>query len=86
MRAIVIYKDNTEYSRVVLEYLRDLNHQSGKTLEQVDPDTAAGTQFCTTYGIIEYPTILVLDDSGQMIKTWQGLPLPLISEVSYYAQ
>jgi hypothetical protein len=86
MRAIMIYRDNTEYSRVVQEFLRDMTRQTNKSLEEIDPDSSDGTQFCETYDIMEYPTIVVLDDNGSILNSWRGLPLPLISEVSYYAR
>ena len=46
----------------------------------------AGIGFCETYDIVEYPTIVALSDSGQLQNQWRGLPLPTISEVSYYVQ
>jgi len=36
------------------------------------------------YDIVEYPTIIALSDSGQLQNLWRGLPLPTISEVSFY--
>lgn len=86
MRVVVIYKDNTDYTRTVLDYLRDFQSQTGHELETLDPDTAGGTQFCDTYDIIDYPTIIALSDSGVMQNSWRSLPLPTISELSYYVQ
>jgi hypothetical protein len=59
--------------------------QTGHTLESIDPDSPEGTQFCNTYDIVEYPTIIAISDSGVMQNTWRGIPLPTISEVSYYS-
>ena len=50
----------------------------------VDPETREGIAFCTTYDIMEYPSLAAIDDSGMMQQLWRGLPLPRISEVSYY--
>jgi hypothetical protein len=36
------------------------------------------------YDIVEYPTVVALDDSGGLQHMWRGLPLPTISEISYY--
>jgi hypothetical protein len=52
----------------------------------MDPDSAEGMLFCDTYGIVDYPTIIAMSDDGVMQNTWNGLPLPTISEVSYYVQ
>jgi hypothetical protein len=84
MRVVVVYKDNTEFTRTVDDYLRDFTRQTGNELETLDPETPDGITFCRTYDIIEYPTIIALSDDGAMQQTWRGLPLPTISEVSYY--
>ena len=84
MRVVVIYKDQTDYTRTVLEFLRDFKHQTGHELETLDPGTAEGSHFCETYDIVEYPTIIATSDDSVMQKTWRGLPLPTINEVSYY--
>jgi len=86
MRVVVVYKDQTDYTRTVLDYLRDVERQTGHALETVDPDTADGTLFCDTYGIVEYPTLIALSEDSSMQNMWRGLPLPTISEVSYYVQ
>jgi hypothetical protein len=84
VRAIVVYKDESDYSREVTDYLRDFTRQTGHELETVDPDTADGTDFCRAYDIVEYPTIVALSDDGRLQNMWRGRPLPTISEVSYY--
>lgn len=86
MRVLVVYRDNTDYARSVTDFLRDFNRQTGREVETLDPDTAAGSEFCRVYDIVEYPTMIALTDDGQMLNTWRGLPLPTISEVSYYAK
>lgn len=84
MRVIVVYKDATDYARAVTEYLRDFHRQTGHELEVTDPDTAEGADFCRTYDIVEYPSIVALSTDGVLQNLWRGLPLPTISEVSYY--
>ncbi len=84
MRAVVIYRDDSEHSRAVTDYMRDFTRQTGRELETLDPDSKEGSGFCQTYDILEYPTILALSDDGHMQNIWTGLPLPTISEVSFY--
>ena len=86
MRVLVLYRDQTDYSRTVIDFLHDFKHQTGHDLETLDPDSSEGILFCDTYGIVDYPTIIALSDDGVMQNTWNGLPLPTISEVSYYVQ
>lgn len=84
MRVVVVYKEQTDYARQVIDYLRDFEHQTGRTLDTMDPESAAGVEFCKVYDIMELPTMIALSDDGLMQNTWVGLPLPTISEVSYY--
>ncbi len=85
MKTIVVYKPQSEHASTVEMFLRDFAKQTGKVLETLDPETPEGIQFCETYDIVEYPTIVALDDSSTLQNMWRGLPLPLMSEVSYYA-
>ena len=84
MRTVVVAKENTDYARAVTEFLHDFQHQTGHDLEVLDPDTAEGTMFCETYDIVEYPTLIAIAADGTMQNAWVGMPLPTISEVSYY--
>lgn len=84
MKAVVIYKEESDHAREVLDYLRDFERQTGHALETVDPESAAGADFCRTYDIVEYPSIAALSDDGVLQNLWRGRPLPTISEVSYY--
>jgi hypothetical protein len=84
MKTLVIYRDQSDHGRAVTDFLRDFTRQTGHQLQVIDPDTPAGAATCETYDIVEYPTILAVDDNGVMQNAWRGLPLPTISEVSYY--
>jgi len=84
MRVVVIYKDNTDYSRTVIDFLHDFEHQTGRKLETMNPEDRAGSDFCEVYNIVEYPSIIAISDEGILQNYWRGLPLPTISEVSYY--
>lgn len=85
MRVVVLTKDATDYARAVTEFLRDFSQQTGRELDVMNPETPAGISFCEAYGILEFPTIVALSDSGELQYQWRGMPLPTISEVSYYA-
>ncbi len=84
MRVVVITKEATDYARSVTEYMRDFYHQTGRELTVMNPETPEGVSFCRAYDILEFPTIVALSDEGQLLTQWRGLPLPTISEVSYY--
>jgi hypothetical protein len=85
MRVVVIYKKDTDYERTVLDFLRDFEYQTGHILETMDPESTDGYRFCEAYDIVEYPSIVVVSDDSRLQNMWKGMPLPTISEVSYYA-
>lgn len=84
MRTVVIYKERTDYARQVIDYMADFERQTGHTLEVMDPESPEGVSFTGTYDILEFPTIVAVSDGGELQFMWKGLPLPTISEVSYY--
>lgn len=86
MRVIIVYKEASDHAREVIDYLRDFRIQTGHDLETLNPETRAGADFCRTYDIVEYPSVVALGDNGSMQHLWRGRPLPTISEVSYYAR
>jgi protein-disulfide isomerase-like protein with CxxC motif len=86
MRTLVVYKEDNEHARSVDTFLHDFMRRTGRELDTINPDTREGANMCRTYDIIEYPTVIALDDNGTMQHLWRGLPLPTISEVSYYVQ
>ena len=84
MRVVVIYKQATDYARQVEDYMADFKRQTGHDLEVLDPETRDGVGFCSVYDILEFPTLIAISDDGQIQNQWRGLPLPTMSEVSYY--
>jgi len=85
MKTLIVYKEHSEQARAVETFMHDFAKQTGKMLETVDPETLAGIQLCETYDLVEYPSVLAIDDNGLVQNIWRGLPMPTISEVSYYA-
>lgn len=84
MRIVVVYKRESDHARGVIDFLRDFNRQTGHDIEEIDPDTRDGTSFCRIYDIVQYPTLIAVDDKGVMQNIWVG-QMPTISEASYYA-
>lgn len=81
----IIYRYESDHAREVIDYMRDFERRTGRSIEEVDPDTPEGAHTCRTYDIVEYPTMIALTDDGQLLHLWRGRPLPTIDEVSYYA-
>jgi hypothetical protein len=84
MKIVIVYRDESDYAREVLDYIRDFNRQTGHMLPTLDPDSSEGAELCRTYDIVEYPSVLATTDNGILQNMWRGLPLPTISELSFY--
>ncbi|MCL2869419.1 hypothetical protein FWF48_01245 [Candidatus Saccharibacteria bacterium] len=84
MKVVLVYKDFTDYARDVENYLRDFKIFTGRELDTLDPESTEGEIFCQTYDILEYPSIAAISNDGHLQQLWRGIPLPQISEVSYY--
>lgn len=82
MRVVCIYRDKQDYTRSVDEWIENIRRQTGHEIEIMDPDTNIG--FCEAYDVVEYPTILALDDRGAVQASWRGKNLPLINEILFY--
>ena len=82
MRVVCIYRDNQDYTRTVDDWLENFYRQTGREIETMNPDE--NVNFCETYDIVEYPTILALGDRGEVRANWRGRELPLFNEVMYY--
>lgn len=82
MRVVCIFRDNEDYTRTVTDWLENFYRQTGKKIETMNPDE--NTDFCVTYDIVEYPTIVALGNSGEVLAMWRGREMPLINEVLYY--
>lgn len=86
MNVTVLYRPNSEHERAVLTFERDFKKRTSKTLDMVSLDTPEGAELARTYDITRYPAIIARREDGAVLRTYQGLPLPLINEISYYAQ
>lgn len=86
MRVVCVWRRESDYGRMVEEWITTFEHMTGKEIETLDPDTRDGGDFCRTYDIVEYPTIVALSDDGAVLASWPGKQLPLFDEVSYWAR
>lgn len=84
MRVVMVWRDNTDYARTVIEWLRDFEHRTGRIIESLNPDEPDGESICRAYDIVEYPSMLAIDDDGSMVRLWRGREMPRIDDVSYY--
>lgn len=80
----MLYRPNSEYSRQVEDFARELEREYQARIDLVSLDTRDGSSTASMYDIMQNPAILVLREDGQLVKEWQGANLPLKNEISYY--
>lgn len=85
MRVVCVMRDNEDYTRMVEDWIWGFERQTGKEIEVISPDGRDGDSFCRTYDIVEYPTIMALDESGAVLEMWRGKELPTFDTVSFWA-
>ena len=83
MRAVIVVKRESEYFREAEEWRVDFSRETGNEVEMIDPETIEGEIFASTRDIMQYPSVVVLGGSGEVIKKWSGSPLPQFDQVSY---
>lgn len=80
----MLYRPNSEGSRVVEEYVRDFEKSRGKEIKLISLNTREGAAIASLYDMMQNPGLLVLRDDGQVVADWQGMQLPLMNEVAGY--
>ena len=84
MKAVILYHQNSEFTRSLEAYVRDFATQQNQTIELVSLETVKGADLARLYDIVQYPALLVMQDNGALVKDWQGSQMPLMSEVAGY--
>jgi hypothetical protein len=87
MKVLVLYRPDSEHGRLVDEFVRDFRTQHpGENLELLNVDSRDGSATATLYDVMQYPTIMVIQDDGTIQRSWEGETLPLMDEVAAYAR
>lgn len=80
----MLYRPNSEGSRVVEEYAKDFQRLRGKQIDLISLNTREGSSIASLYDLVRSPSLMVLRDDGQVVANWQGEHLPLFNEVAGY--
>lgn len=86
MKAIALYKPDSEFSRSVEEFAHDMASRTQFEVELINVDSRQGDSLARLYDIVQYPSVVVIRDDGQLVKSWSGVPLPLVNDVLGYLQ
>jgi len=87
MKVVVLYRPNSEFSRRVEEFVRDLQVRQiveERQLQVLSYDSREGAATASLYDVMSQPSVLILNDDGSYIKSWEGSEMPLLSEVAGY--
>lgn len=85
MKIRVLYRPDSEHARSIEEFFREFQQRSPHDVEMMSIDTREGAAQADLYGIMAYPAILVVNNSGEVMKSWEGEDLPLMDEIMSYA-
>jgi hypothetical protein len=81
----VLYRLDSEHESLVREYQREYQKRTGRQIALLDLESEEGESLAKTIGAIRYPAVVAMSDDGsRFLQLWQGEPLPLINEVSFY--
>ncbi len=86
MRVVILYHEHSEHGGYVTDFVAEFERYKGKKMELISLDSVEGDDLARLYGVDRYPAILVMSENGSLQRLWQGLPLPLMDELSYYIQ
>lgn len=85
MKLYALYHPGSDHGRLVEEFVHDFERTKGVPIKLVSLETRDGAATATLYGIMQYPAILaVKEDDHQLVKHWEGAPLPTMNEVAGY--
>lgn len=83
---MIIYRPASDHGQTVEEYVKEFTFRyPDQGLDLLSTETVEGANAAELYGIMSYPCIMVVSYDGHIAKDWQGIPLPLMNEVAYYA-
>ena len=87
MKVLVLYQPRSEHRIVIEELIHEYKRlYPGSTLEVLDVDQPDGIAMAKLYGVMRYPSLLVLSEDGSLIQNWEGDDaLPRLDEINYYA-
>jgi hypothetical protein len=87
MKVVVIYRPNSDHGRLTEDFLHDFQrYHPDQKVEALNIDSRDGSATATLYDVMQYPTIMVLQNDGRIEKSWEGESLPRMDEVASYAR
>ena len=87
MKVLVLYRPNSEYGRIVEEFIHDFQRRYEREhIEVLNIDSRDGSATASLYDVMQHPPILVLANDGVIQRCWMGSSLPRLDDVVSYAR
>lgn len=86
MRLICLYKDGEDYTREVTDWIAEFEHDTGKKVEVMDPESVEGEMFTKARDMLQWPAVVAIADDGSVLQEWKGTPMPQFDEVLFYVK
>ncbi len=83
MIVTIFFRENSS-SELDAKKLGERLEEYQVTADSIDADGVRGQQLSELYDIVDFPAVLVTDETGTEITKWQG-QLPEPGQVSYFA-
>lgn len=84
MKAIIFSTEKTKADSVEVKDLLRAVRVNNMMLESYDPTTKVGADLGETYGVMDYPAVVIVSEDGIVRGFWQG-KFPTTSEIALAA-
>ncbi len=86
MKILVLYRPNSEFSRITEEFIHDYQARyADSKIDVLNIDSRDGVAMASIYDVMQFPTIMALRNDGSLLKSWEGQSFPLMDEIAAYA-
>ena len=86
MKIVILYHPLSDHGRIIEEYVHDFTARHPQVqMESLSVDTMIGARTAETHDVTQYPSMLALREDNSVVKSWIGLPMPLMNDVAYFS-
>lgn len=72
MKAMLFASKSSRLDPLKLKSLQRSARLNGIKIENYDPDERRGGKIAEVYGVMDFPSVIVLSEDGSVLGSWQG--------------
>lgn len=72
MKAMLFASKSSRLDPLRLKSLQRSARLNGIKIENYDPDDRRGGEIAEVYGVMDFPSVIVLSEDGSVLGSWQG--------------